>query len=1034
MTTDLLAKVFTSLLATMAVSGCDGDGGSDVVDARVEVDVSETDAPDTDTLDTADTLDATDALDATDVLDTTDTRDTAETADTDDTRDSVDTTDSEVVTHTCEVPLEPGDPDFNDHTLARIPSVDCFFSYAGSFEHDPVLLKFVISDLNAGAPADAALFFYDNGFYQLHDEWYWFRLLNGHTIPGLATPQPVTGPSFATIAAIYQAYAGATNLPLDLAFLGTGTGFDGRLYSPNFYALVGFNKPLAERFFSLGTLVHFAPEPQRAHPEEVWAFEFEYTDQPTVAYLERTLAVLEARLPAELTGKVFWLARSAPQEALAAQLRQAGHALGARTLTYDDLVVDGAVEVYNEGIAAGRIHILDTDFSPNDVQNDELAIIPRVPDDIPPSRAIISAVPQTALAHVNLLAKSRGTPNVYVGGILSWGQLAEWDWSGQKVIVEATAAHGVRWRPIIKEKYDTYIAMQAPPIRHVQQIPDIALMPLTVSLTEGGIDALEALVPLAGGKCAGFLSFLEVPSMNTPDAPLAITIKPFIEHQAEFLPLLTAALADPDFVADSRVRFLVLEGEDAYREENANNPAALVLVEEIKASHNGDVIDEIIGLGGARQVLIDKPMKYETLRDLRAALTERFGFLARTQGLRFRSSSTAEDVPGFNGAGLYVSNTGYLYAGELTDPTDRVKTVELAIKQTWGSYWGFQAFEERRAGRINHFEGNMAVAVHPRFDNDKELANAVATFWRSDYPTEPVRHLVMNVQKGALAVTNPGGTLELPEIDEVVLVAGVPEVRRVQRSTVAEPDEWLFTDEELLGLYAQADEHSAKWLAMQGEGVPLSERPKTLVLDYELKHVRPGWPAMASGEVRPERIIWRQSRVLDQVVKVPTTMTDPWNGSSLPVATYLPKDLRTVARSLIADRCDSEWADIRVYKVFTEASTSELFPYFASPFIYKVVIDFKKAPPGLSPSLSNWLIQWTNLSERSFGATGTRVTVNPGIAQTLGIDGFELSPVPDGTFRVWKGDVEFTGNCTARKTEQPYKSAADYLRGLLDAP
>lgn len=1028
------------ICAILFVSACDDDTARQPADTLVDADVLEVDAPDTadtgeppdtgpDIADTLDTSDTTDSADTTDTADAADAADTADTPDTADTVDTSDATDAEVVVP-CE--LAPSDPAFDDHTVRAIPSPACFFEYAGPFESDPVVVKYTIVDVNRGTPAEADLRFYDNRFYQLHDEWFWFRLLNGQPIPNLASPAPVTGLSFATIADVYLAFAGKSELPLDLKWFGGAGPFAGRLYSQAFYDLAAFGGALSERFFAVGSLVHLTANPARVFPGEIWGFELEYSDVPSVAYLERVLAVLATKVPAEIAGELRWVARSAEQEAMALRLRQAGHPLGERALTYDDLVVRGAVEVYNEGIAAGVVNILGRDFSPDEVRTNQLVVLPRVPDDIPPSRAIVSAVPQTALAHVNLLAKSRGTPNAYVAGILEWGQLAEWEWRGQYLVLEASLASGVRWLPISQEAYDGYLALLTPPVRHVPQIEDLASAPLTVSLSEGGIADMAALVPLAGGKSAGFLSFLEVPSMHTPEAPLAITIKPFVEHQEEFLPLLEEMVVHPDFVADARVRYLVLEGEEAFL-ALSSDPVALAFVEAFGIDHAGDVLGEIAARGGARQMFVDKPMRYETLRDLRQALEQRFAFLSRKQGLRFRSSSTAEDVPGFNGAGLYVSNTGFLYPSELADPGDRARTVERAIKQTWASYWGYQAFEERRAGRLDHFEGNMGVTVHARFDDSKERANAVATYWYSGYADPPSRRFIVNVQKGALSVTNPGGTLALPEIDEVVQVGDAPpRIVRVQASTVAEPGERLFTDDELRALFSQASAHTDAWLAELGAANPLPERARTLVLDYELKFVDDGWPALASGEVLPARIVWRQARVLDQAPRVGAGLLDPWNPSAPGLSSHLPIDLRTVTRSLIADRCDSEWADLRVYRVYTERSSAELFPFATSPFIYKVVVDFRKAPPGLTPSQNGWVLQWTRLDERRWDGTGTRVVFDAGIAAALGIDGFELSPPnPDGTFRVWRGDVEFSAACSDRDYREPYQSPADYLRGLM---
>jgi len=55
--------------------------------------------------------------------------------------------------------------------------------------------------------------------------------------------------------------------------------------------------------------------------------------------------------------------------------------------------------------------------------------------------------------------------------------------------------------------------------------------------------------------------------------------------------------------------------------------------------------------------------------------------------MRFRSSTNAEDIKGFNGAGLYDS-----YTAELDNPK---KTVEEAIKKVYASLWTLRGFDER---------------------------------------------------------------------------------------------------------------------------------------------------------------------------------------------------------------------------------------------------------------------------------------------------------------------------------------------------
>ncbi len=110
---------------------------------------------------------------------------------------------------------------------------------------------------------------------------------------------------------------------------------------------------------------------------------------------------------------------------------------------------------------------------------------------------------------------------------------------------------------------------------------------------------------------------------------------------------------------------------------------------------------------------------------------------------RFRSSSNAEDIEGFSGAGLYESKTGKL--------NDTDKPIDMAIKKVWASVWNDNAYNEREVWHIDESTVMMGVLVHRNFPS--ETANGVAitkNIYRQGFPGYTV-----NVQTGEVPVVSP---------------------------------------------------------------------------------------------------------------------------------------------------------------------------------------------------------------------------------------------------------------------------------------
>jgi phosphoenolpyruvate synthase/pyruvate phosphate dikinase len=115
--------------------------------------------------------------------------------------------------------------------------------------------------------------------------------------------------------------------------------------------------------------------------------------------------------------------------------------------------------------------------------------------------------------------------------------------------------------------------------------------------------------------------------------------------------------------------------------------------------------------------------------------------------IKVRSSSNAEDIESFDGAGLHESYSAKLKDG-VGNPKERCRVVEgakgvetkrevqpetlmCAVKAVYASLWTRRAIDERSFARINHATAAMGLAINQKYDfrgdteGVREVANAV---------------------------------------------------------------------------------------------------------------------------------------------------------------------------------------------------------------------------------------------------------------------------------------------------------------------
>jgi hypothetical protein len=328
----------------------------------------------------------------------------------------------------------------------------------------------------------------------------------------------------------------------------------------------------------------------------------------------------------------------------------------------------------------------------------DLALINGIPNDIPVVAGIITTDFQTPLSHINVLSHNRGTPNMALRD--GWTNARLEGLLDQLVYLKVTLDSFYVRQATIAEA-ERFWAQKEP-----TKIQKLVIDTLTTGLVNlAGAD--HNRVSTIGGKAANFAELMHITYQNqpipVPEGAFAIPMRYYWNHlkSNRMDVYLKEMLANPEFKANSSTR------------------AAM--------------------LGHLRQLILDAPVDPALLELVRA----RMGTAEPFSHYRFRSSTNAEDIEGFNGAGLYNS-----YSAVEGDPD---KTIEEAIRKVWASLWNLKAFEEREYFKIDPMTVGMAILVHRSFPT--EDANGVVITRNLFNPYNPA--ITINVQVGEMSIVLP---------------------------------------------------------------------------------------------------------------------------------------------------------------------------------------------------------------------------------------------------------------------------------------
>jgi hypothetical protein len=409
------------------------------------------------------------------------------------------------------------------------------------------------------------------------------------------------------------------------------------------------------------------------------------------------------------------------------------------------------VKVLNSGMTCGRLAFMTSEDL--EQKNDEtlsraqIPVFESIPTDLTTVAGTITLAKQPRLGHIQIKAKNRGTPNLDVSG----QGLGNWDndflegfENDNCVYMKAEASSG----DVIFRKVDTG------------------------NLADAGLDA--DVEKLCRRNCLG-----EVDPNDASFKPATIELVADLETR-QVLPTRTmswknfkdvgskaANYAELANLLNTPERTVVREGMGIpffyYYEFVQNNPAIRDKIAEILADPKMQQVDagkyRADQLRELRELFFDKDAWFN--EEFLNELIDTFDTFLLPDGskhaMKLRSSTNSEDLPNFNGAGLYDSK-GYKPQkknGEERSRKGKIKEIKDTLATVWASVWNQRAFDERAYFGIPHKDVYMGIQVNPNYPDEK-VDGVIVTKDIYDMAKGPA--ISIEAQRGnTYSVANPEG-------------------------------------------------------------------------------------------------------------------------------------------------------------------------------------------------------------------------------------------------------------------------------------
>ena len=305
-------------------------------------------------------------------------------------------------------------------------------------------------------------------------------------------------------------------------------------------------------------------------------------------------------------------------------------------------------EIIHPGETVGILRLRENLPDEQPVEPEDIVIFKQVPISVTPISGIVTTRPGTPLSHLNLLSKTWNIPNVFV-----------------------------------KDADEKYKALLNKWVRLKARNDEIVIEPVDVN-------AAKRLSPQVAKRL----------QLQVPRADLSWNqLTDLAQQRSRDVVRFGAKSANLGQVAQAKIKGVIVPPGFTipfacyveFAKKIGLEERVLELLNDEYFHHDPKI--RKVKLAELRAYVQTSPMP----EALKTAILEKVHREFPTAGLFVRSSTNAEDLPNFNGAGLYTTVPNVKGDDALIE----------AVKTVWASIWNFEAFEAREAAKIDH------LAVYP---------------------------------------------------------------------------------------------------------------------------------------------------------------------------------------------------------------------------------------------------------------------------------------------------------------------------------